>query len=97
MTANTCNPEIRNVYISAYLPFPHVQFWWTLGPRLLVLVSASLSNFCCHSDKSNFDIKKNIMVQKLEAKTAGLKPTKIVRVVRAIMSRLFYSSKKIRT
>ena len=27
--------------INTSLPCPHVQFWWPLGPRFLVLVSAS--------------------------------------------------------
>ena len=42
------------------------KYMWALYPRFLVLVSAS---------QLNYDIKNLIVMQKLEARTVGPKPT----------------------
>ena len=54
-------------------------------PRLLVLVSSYNQFFDVTVLKSDYDIKKLIMMQQLEPRAVGLRPTKTARVDRQIM------------
>ena len=68
---------------------PHVQFWWAVGLRFLVLVSASQSVYGCQNHC--FLIMTSIelvMMQKLEPRNADLKPRNIGHVDRVIVNYL---------
>ena len=57
--------DAETINFSYTIPCPHGQFMWAVNPRFLVLVSAS----------QFYDVKNLIVMQKLVARTVGLKPT----------------------